>query len=142
MGSPLPSQWITPHTARSADVAVLLSELGLAEQAYSFVGTLGPVGSAQQMVRAAWDLDSLSAEYEEFVRTFAAAEPRSDRECMIWRVELVQAWRRFPYRDPDLPGEFLSRSWPGEYAAQLFQDRHQAWADGSARYWQSLAADS
>ena len=142
LGSPAPGQWLTPHWPRGERVARIVRELGLQNQAHSFVGPLGPVGDETRPVRAAWDLGALERGYRDFIATYSALAPRTDRDCLRARVALVQDWRRFPYLDPDLPPRFLPPSWPGEAAARVFRDRHHAWAARSARCWRRLQGPS
>jgi phenylacetic acid degradation operon negative regulatory protein len=141
LGSPIPGQWITPHVERGTELAHIVDELGLADRSHSFIGPIGPVGDLHNMVNSAWNLDRLRTEYDDFISTFAADNPRTDRERLVRRIQLVQAWRRFPYRDPDLPAELLPTGWPGEHAARVFHDRHEAWSAGSSRHWQALTLE-
>ena len=46
------------------------------------------------------------------------------------QVRLVHEWRRFPFLDPDLPGELLPRDWSGYRAAELFHHLHEQWRLG------------
>ncbi len=140
LGSPAPGEWLTPHAERGEQVAQIVRELGLGEQAHSFVGKLGPVGDPLRLVAAAWDLDDLDKDYRAFIDTYAPWEPRTDREHFRARVELVQDWRRFPYLDPDLPAAYLPPSWPGAQASRLFAERYQAWKEPSGRYWATVVS--
>jgi phenylacetic acid degradation operon negative regulatory protein len=115
-------------------------ELGLSDQAHSFVGNLGPVGDPQRLIAAAWDLGDLEKDYRAFIDGYAERTPRTDREHFQARVELVQDWRRFPYLDPDLPAAYLPSSWPGAGASQLFTDRYRRWNEASQRYWDAIVA--
>ena len=140
LGSPAPGEWLTPHWQRGEQVARIIRDLGLEDQAHSFIGQLGPVGDESRLVRAAWNLDALAQDYREFIATYSALAPGTDQECLRARVALAQAWRRFPYLDPDLPPQFLPPTWPGEEASRVFRDRHNAWSARSARYWKRLEA--
>lgn len=140
LGSPAPGEWLTPHAGRGEQVAQIVRELGLGEQAHSFVGNLGPVGDPQRLIAAAWDLDDLEKDYRAFIATYARQDPRTDREQFRARVELVQDWRRFPYLDPDLPAAYLPPSWPGAAASRLFTERYQAWREASSRYWDTIVS--
>jgi phenylacetic acid degradation operon negative regulatory protein len=55
------------------------------------------------------------------------AEFRSDAatDHLVRVIELVQAWRRFPWPDQSLPEELLPAGWRGAKAALLFQGRHR-----------------
>ncbi|QDG66698.1 PaaX family transcriptional regulator [Pseudarthrobacter sp. NIBRBAC000502772] len=138
LGSPAPGHWLSPHVDRADAVEQVIDRLGLAGQAHSFIGTHGSIGDENDLVRDAWNLDALRAQYEAFIERFAKMSPRTDRDCMVARVELVQAWRRFPYLDPDLPRQFLPRDWPGYTATKVLRERRNAWEVRSNRYWNQL----
>jgi phenylacetic acid degradation operon negative regulatory protein len=140
LGSPAPGEWLTPHAERGEQVAEIVRQLGLADQAHSFTGELGPLGDPLRLVRAAWDLDDLDKDYRTFIDAYAGREPGTDREYFRARVELVQDWRRFPYLDPDLPAAYLPPSWPGAQASTLFTERYQAWRAASGRYWDAAVS--
>jgi phenylacetic acid degradation operon negative regulatory protein len=53
LGSPAPGDWLTPYWERGEQVAEIVRELGLHDQAHSFVGVLGPVGDPLRLVIAA-----------------------------------------------------------------------------------------
>ena len=53
---------------------------------------------------------------------------------------MVQAWRHFPFLDPDLPAELLDHTWPGSRAAAAFHDRHAAWQDDARAAWAGFVA--
>src|SRR5579875_3635126 len=97
LGSPAPGVWISPHAERIDEVERALREAGVLGDAQGDVAT---------MVRQAWDLEGIEAGYEEFVARFRGA-PAGD--VLAATVELVHAWRRFPWVDPLLPRELLPR---------------------------------
>lgn len=136
MGSPSPGIWISPHTHIS--VESLITDLGLADGAISFIGSFGPIGIERKMVQAAWDLGELEGEYQAFIDAFAYEEPRTKEAAFRAYVNLVQTWRRFPYIDPNLPAEFLPSPWIGEKAARLMHARRDQWADDTFSFWADL----
>jgi len=140
LGSPAPGEWLTPHAERGEQVAQIVQELGLDDQAHSFVGNLGPVGDPQRLIAAAWNLEDLGKDYRGFIDGYAGRAPRTDQEHFQARVELVQDWRRFPYLDPDLPAAYLPASWPGAEASRLFTERYRRWNEASQRYWDAIVA--
>ncbi|HEY2269033.1 MAG TPA: PaaX family transcriptional regulator C-terminal domain-containing protein [Streptosporangiaceae bacterium] len=142
LGSPAPGEWLTPHAERGEQVARIVRDLGLADQAHSFTGELGPLGDPLRIVGAAWDLDDLGQDYRSFIDAYAHREPRTDQEHFRARVELVQDWRRFPYLDPDLPAAYLPPSWPAAEASRLFTERYREWREASGRYWDAVVSAS
>lgn len=138
MGSPVPGIWISPHV--DVPAIRIIERLGLAPMASSWVGGFGPVGDEPAMVRSAWDIDGLAAMYVEFVTQVEAMRPQDDAESFAAYVQLVQAWRRFPFIDPQLPTRFLPDHWIGRTAAALVRDRRSAWGEAALRFWQGLTA--
>ena len=117
MGSPAPGLWIVPDTAdEQTDPARLLS--------------------------AAWDLSDVAQRYEDFIDDFSRRTPDSDREAFVAQVELIQAWRGFPFADPEIPPELLPAGWPGERAAATFHERRERWHAAAQAEWERMAASA
>ena len=55
---------------------------------------------------------------------------------------MVQAWRRFPFLDPDLPSELLDHDWPGPRAAAMFHGRHARWHRQGHQVWDRMETDA
>jgi phenylacetic acid degradation operon negative regulatory protein len=94
----------------------------------------GDLVGDDEILRRAWDLDALAGRYRGFLATFQGRQPRTPDARFAAVVELVHAWRRFPFDDPELPDRLLPATWPGRRAKQLFDDRHEAWSP-DARGW-------
>ena len=134
-GSLGPGLWISTHPERQAEVAQVLREAGIADDAHLFVATRSGLADVRAMVSAAWDLAAIEQEYEQFVEEFAAPSPG---DVLARQVELVHAWRRFPAIDPGLPRELLPARWSGLEAARLFADRHRQWSAEAQLEWKRL----
>lgn len=84
-----------------------------------------------------WDLQELDEQYREFLEFYGAAEgewsariesaggtiePAGElaKEAFAFYVPMLTLWRRFPYRDPNLPLEFLPDGWKAPAAKQAF----------------------
>ncbi len=134
LGSPAPGVWITTHANRLAEVEDALRGAGIASwQAFAAEHRAGAGLAA--LVAQAWDLPAIEKRYEEFLAEFgspAAADP------LARLVELVHAWRRFPFIDPGLPGRLLPPGWIGMRAARLFTARHERWSPPAAAEWARL----
>ena len=55
------------------------------------------------------------------------------RDALVERMRLMHYYRRFPFRDPDLPPELLPAGWSGRAAHEVFLEAHgllRAAADG------------
>jgi phenylacetic acid degradation operon negative regulatory protein len=119
--------WVTPHVGREplASAAVAHADPGI--QAMSFRAELGDLGDPARVIGEAWDLPALREQYEQFVDDFETLDPQDDAEAFAAQTNLVHAWRRFPFIDPDLPDELLDGDWPRRRAHDLFHDRHERW---------------
>ena len=101
-----------------------------------------------------WDLAELDADYQEFLDVFGA-EPerwagllaRAGRSSLDRRqradafktyVSILTVWRRFPYRDPNLPFEYLPDGWKAPHAKQTFLQVHGLLAKVARAHAQEL----
>jgi len=138
LGSPAPGVWVCPDVGRAADAHRVLSEVGLADAALTVIGeTVGGMTPARLLAQA-WDLTDLEVRYEDFVARFAELSPTDDAATLAAQIRLVDAWRRFPFLDPQLPVELLPERWAGGRAAELFHARHAAWRPTARRHWRAL----
>ncbi|MEU1548337.1 PaaX family transcriptional regulator C-terminal domain-containing protein [Nocardia sp. NPDC005745] len=138
MGSPTAGIWIVPDTGRESAVATVIEELGLADKAFAWTGTVASIGSPDAIIADAWALDDVEQRYAEFLSTFGDLAVTTAAEAFQAQVRLVQAWRRFPFLDPALPRELLDHDWPGPDAAALFHRRHDEWHKAAQGYWTDL----
>jgi phenylacetic acid degradation operon negative regulatory protein len=138
LGTPTPGVWLSPDATKQSEVADVVHELALDAVSSSFVGQFGHIGRERELVAQAWDLAGIEAAYHDFIAVFSNLEPTGEREVLREQIQLVHAWRRFPFLDPRLPTELLPGGWAGAKATQLFHERHERW-DGVARaYWRAL----
>ncbi|GLZ56212.1 PaaX family transcriptional regulator C-terminal domain-containing protein [Actinomycetospora sp. NBRC 106378] len=131
LGSPAPGVWVCPDAARVDEAHRALVDVGLDSSALVVVGGTHGGLSAAELVAQAWDLREVEARYAEFVEQFADLEPGADESVLGAQVRLVDAWRRFPFLDPQLPAELLPTDWVGARAAEVFHARHEAWTPGA-----------
>jgi phenylacetic acid degradation operon negative regulatory protein len=78
--------------------------------------------------------------YDEFIADFSRLRPKTPEAVFRAQTELVHAWRRFPFLDPDLPEATLPSRWPRRRAHEVFQERHAAWHGAAQDYFRSLEA--
>lgn len=84
----------------------------------------------QGIAARAWDLGQLHGAYAELLSEYQPRMPTyrsgalQGADALVERMRLVHDYRRFPFRDPDLPPELLPVGWPGREAHQLFVDVH------------------
>jgi phenylacetic acid degradation operon negative regulatory protein len=138
-GSLSASLWISPHPDRQAEATRALREAGAADDAHIFVATRPGLADVRVMVASAWDLAAIEEHYEQFIAEFRARVPG---DVLARQIELVHAWRRFPFIDPALPRELLPPRWSGLTAARLFAERHEQWSPDAHREWKRLNSNS
>jgi phenylacetic acid degradation operon negative regulatory protein len=135
-GTIMPGVWLSPRGDRGAEVAEILAEAGLPD-GYLFAAEYQGGGPVTAMVGQAWDLGELARAYDDFIGTFSGP---AGHDPLARVIDLVHAWRRFPWIDPGLPAQFLPAPWSGSEAAKLFARRHSEWADEAISEWQQLLA--
>jgi phenylacetic acid degradation operon negative regulatory protein len=138
-GTPTAGVWISPRADAETDVHQILADLALPTRAMSFVATYGTLGEQSDMVAAAWDLAEMGQRYDVFIGEFDNTNPTTPADVLREQIRLVQAWRRFPFLDPQLPRDLLPPDWIGTRAAALFNDRHSRWRDAARQYWTELS---
>lgn len=75
------------------------------------------------LVASVWDLESLGSAYATFTDLAlrcARTDAGDPSAAYVARTTLVHEWRRFLFRDPDLPEAVLPQGWPGHLARELF----------------------
>jgi phenylacetic acid degradation operon negative regulatory protein len=137
-GTPAAGVWISPRVDAEADVHAILADLALPSRAMSFVASYGTIGAPAEMVAAAWDLGEVAEAYAGFIAEFEAMRPGTPDDVLRTQIRLVQAWRRFPFLDPQLPHSLLPDGWIGARATALFNDRHTRWRDVARARWAEL----
>ncbi|HLH46441.1 MAG TPA: PaaX family transcriptional regulator C-terminal domain-containing protein [Acidimicrobiales bacterium] len=135
LGSPSPGVWVGTHPERRGEVEDVLRRAGVAASAQVFVGERLGRTPAADLVAQAWDLSSIDEEYRRFAEDFGSSVAG---DPLTRTVELVHAWRRFPWIDPALPAELLPEKWKGGAAADLFRRRHNAWSPAARLEWARL----
>ncbi len=141
-GNPSPGLWISPYPDRADEAAAIVKNAGLTDTTYCFVGPSNAVGlDDRTIVRKAWDLDSVEEHYRSLLANFADREPDCGDELLFAHLELVNAWQRFPFLDPQLPDELLG-DWIGHEAARLFESRRYAWHASAHTRWAEVVVET
>jgi phenylacetic acid degradation operon negative regulatory protein len=133
-GNVMPGVWLSPRSDRAGEVRQILDEAGLPD-GYLFAAEYQGGSSLPALVGQAWDLAELASGYDDFTAAFSG-DVSPDPLARV--VELVHAWRRFPWIDPGLPAEFLPAPWSGTAAAALFARRHAEWSGEAIAEWKQL----
>jgi phenylacetic acid degradation operon negative regulatory protein len=121
------AMWIAPASMRAqAERAVV--ELGLEEYAAIFVGDYVGTQDLTRLLYDSWDLEGIDRSYRDFIDTYGARAgeleeaPTADpREAFTTYLEVIDHWRKLPFRDPGLPREVLDPAWSAPEAAALFE---------------------
>lgn len=116
--------WIAPARMRQAAERAI-AELDLTAYAAIFVGCYHGPQDLTELLYGAWDLAEIDQGYRDFIADYA---PREDelvalrrREAFAAYLQLVDAWRKLPFRDPGLPREVLDAQWSAPEATALFE---------------------
>ena len=133
-----PGVAVTPHLDREDAANAILKDLDLVPAAVVLRAEAGTLVPATEVLHRAWDLDDLADQYRAFDERFRRRSPTGEETRLTALVELVHAWRRFPFVDPEIPDRLLPRTWPGRRAKALFDDRHAAWSPAARRRYRSL----
>lgn len=122
------SVWLSPHDRIAQVRASFPDQPSLRLDA--FHARSEGTGSDRDMADRSWDLTgldrdyaALSAEYRPRLERYRRGEVRG-RDALVERMQLVTDYRRFPFRDPDLPPELLPPGWSGRAAHEVFLEAH------------------
>ncbi|WP_439658381.1 PaaX family transcriptional regulator [Lentzea sp. HUAS TT2] len=115
--------WISP-TASADDTVGELDALGVTSAVV--LRAHGQVGG--RPLTDAWDLDEVRALYEGFIGTVSPLAERvragavTSAEALVCRTQVMDEWRTFRWKDPNLPHELLPQDWPRDTARALFAE--------------------
>jgi phenylacetic acid degradation operon negative regulatory protein len=137
-----PGLAVTPHLDREDAANAIVKDLDLVPAAVVLRAEAGTLVPATEMLHRAWDLDQLADQYQAFDDRFRHRSPTGEEAQLGALIELVHAWRRFPFVDPEIPDRLLPRSWPGRRAKTLFDDRHATWSPAARRCYTAIEAAS
>jgi phenylacetic acid degradation operon negative regulatory protein len=122
------SIWMSPHDR--LDAAESLFSDSPASSIDLFHARGRGLEQDRDIAHRCWDLDELNSDYRSFIHSFSM--PNGDdpegTEALIRRVRLTDAYRLFPFRDPDLPLELLPGGWLGHEAHREFTRVHSTLA--------------
>ena len=140
LGSVNATTWVTPRVDREPEACQGPRGAGAAAPAAgrSWRPPAGSATSARSPARPGISTPS-RRRYEDFLDLVGRPRPRTDRQALVAQVRLVQEWRRFPLLDPALPRELLPPRWSGNRAAEVFRERHAAWAPRAQAAWAELS---
>ncbi|MFC7656581.1 PaaX family transcriptional regulator C-terminal domain-containing protein [Pseudonocardia benzenivorans] len=120
--------WVSPHDRTGLVRAAFADEPAV--QLDVFRSRSAGVASDRDIAARSWDLEGLDRAYAELLETYRPrlAAYRSGAlqgtDALVERMNLVHDYRRFPFRDPDLPPELLPEGWSGRLAHEVFLEAH------------------
>ena len=94
----------------------------------------------------AWSPQEFREQYRPLTEKFTPWAERLDAgtvspaEAFRARTELMDAWRAFPWSDPDLPAELLPEAWPRTEARELLVRLYDGLADAATAYVEEIVA--
>jgi phenylacetic acid degradation operon negative regulatory protein len=127
-GSLTSSVWLSPHDRTAQVVGAFAAESTV--QLDVFHSRSEGLAADRDIATRAWDLQDLNGDYDVMLREY---DPRLDRyragevrgaAALVERMRLIHDYRRFPFRDPDLPLELLPEGWQGRRAHDVFLEAH------------------
>jgi phenylacetic acid degradation operon negative regulatory protein len=139
------STWISPHRRlHEAEEAIGGKPLVKLEL---LVCRSGDLGRDRQMAASCWDLHQLNMDYTRLIadlRQKTSKYSRADltpQRALVERVLLTHEYRKFPFRDPDLPAELLPAGWKGRRAHEIFLETREQLREKAEQFVSSVLAD-
>ena len=138
-----PATWIRPQRQLD-DISSATARLVSARLTLLTTRTTG-LAADRALAARCWDLESLGADYEVFVRELHGRMPayrqaaQDGKEAFVARIELVHAYRRFARRDPQLPVDLQPAGWQGDEARRLFEEAHALLSTESTAYYEMMS---
>lgn len=137
-----PSTWLAPHDLFQ-EARALKSQFKSARMDILWCGS-SDKESAHELASRCWDLDLLGQDYRSFLKTYAHLDNeygnaiKDGRQAMVERTRIIDDFRRFPFRDPELPVELQPKNWPGPAAFSLFTRVHDQLAQQANAYVENI----
>lgn len=146
-GSLQDATWIAASD-REQEVRVLLATLSVEAYASMFVGRMARGSESALLIAEAWDLETLTRRYEEFLAAFspyekpAARRGLSERDAFVVRARLMHAFRSFSQLDPELPESIAPMMELRDRVVATFDSVYESLAKGANAYFESVAVVS
>lgn len=140
--------WISPHDYQR-EIEQLAESLGLCAHIELFTARHDGFADPSTIVARCWNLPAINARYvafiekykpmyEQHVRLLKRGDDLQPSQYFVHRFNLIHEYRRFPFRDPELPSELLPAGWRGTEAANLFKQYHDLLADKANAFFYSV----
>jgi phenylacetic acid degradation operon negative regulatory protein len=124
-----PSTWLAPHDL-AKEAKEIASRHGSASVNVLWCGS-HDTAAARELAARCWDLESLRRDYTAFMSSYAHLDDvhsnsaKDGMQALVERTRIMDDFRRFPFRDPELPRELQPKDWPGPAAFSLFSRVHE-----------------
>jgi phenylacetic acid degradation operon negative regulatory protein len=120
--------WLSPHDRGDQVRAAFADEPAV--QLDVFRSRSAGTDADRDIATRSWDLDELDRAYTDLLEVYRPRLPAyragelQGADALVERMKLVHDYRRFPFRDPDLPPELLPDGWHGRQAHEVFLEAH------------------
>lgn len=115
--------WIS-HS--EVDVEPVLAELGLSEHVNVFAAEPRPPTDISELVREAFDLETIAGRYHDFIERWdAPANREAAGDPLALTLRMTTEWLDIIRKDPRLPIAHLPTDWPAVEAQELFHELHE-----------------
>jgi phenylacetic acid degradation operon negative regulatory protein len=94
----------------------------------------------------AWDITAITRHYDSFIRRWKPQLPRirsgkiTGAAAVRARTEIMDAYRRFPFIDPQLPIELMPAHWPRARAREVFVAVYDGLAEPAQEHVRAVVA--
>ncbi len=122
------SVWISPHDRTGAVIAAFSENSAIHLDV--FQSQSRSRSTNLDLAARAWDLQTLNNDYGRWLTANGSrlSSYRNNELCgppaLVERMRLINDYRHFPFRDPDLPFELLPEGWLGGKAHNWFIEAH------------------
>jgi phenylacetic acid degradation operon negative regulatory protein len=120
--------WFSPHDRRRQLGEMLTGE---DEQHIEYLQSSTAALTVDRLIaERCWELGELGTDYRRFIDDYRPRLARyrrgiAGRDALSERLRLIGDYRRYPFRDPDLPEQLLPPGWPGRQAHETFVEGHE-----------------
>jgi phenylacetic acid degradation operon negative regulatory protein len=127
--------FIHPDLRAEAAAQDVLARLDIKDTALTFTASSANVGTPEEIVASAWNLDEVRKRWEAVIDEFRRRRP-VDELARFRAWTLLLQWRTWASAiDPWLPRELLPEHWVGEVANEFVRERYQHWQGAAASWW-------
>ncbi|MCP2048711.1 UNVERIFIED_ORG: phenylacetic acid degradation operon negative regulatory protein [Paenarthrobacter nicotinovorans] len=159
-GSVANGVWIAPAN-KLEQARERLTSSGLIEFVDLFRSDYVFDGPMRPKIAEWWDLNELDQQFTEFLELYAGAEEQWTqrvghdpeaalagstqelrREAFRYYIPMLTLWRKFPYKDPNLPADYLPPEWHGPAVRRTFQAVHRLAAPLAAAHAHEVISEA